>query len=259
MRFIHIITGLLISLSSAAQAGIIDEAERFWAFDGSYSDSVANIGGSSIGGALFGNDRDGNAGSALVLDGVNDSILVNSSTDLAVFSDYSLSLWFKMDQHNVAGRTYLFDSRAPGSTSNSYIYIDRDSGSNENLYSFNNYTSHSTLDDNNWHNIIFTNSNSSSFSKTYLDGVQISHRGSISARNFNGGLTFGSWGQASGTNYWLNGQLDDIGLWNKSLSVNEVSEIYNANASATSVPEPSTLAIFALGLMGLASRRFKKQ
>jgi hypothetical protein len=28
---------------------------------------------------------------------------------------------------------------------------------------------------------------------------------------------------------------------------------------ATSVPEPSTLAIFALGLMGLASRRFKNQ
>jgi hypothetical protein len=26
----------------------------------------------------------------------------------------------------------------------------------------------------------------------------------------------------------------------------------------TSVPEPSTLAIFALGLIGLASRRFKK-
>jgi hypothetical protein len=28
---------------------------------------------------------------------------------------------------------------------------------------------------------------------------------------------------------------------------------------ATTVPEPSTLAIFALGMMGLASRRFKKQ
>jgi hypothetical protein len=28
---------------------------------------------------------------------------------------------------------------------------------------------------------------------------------------------------------------------------------------AAEVPEPSTLAIFALGLMGLASRRFKKQ
>lgn len=29
--------------------------------------------------------------------------------------------------------------------------------------------------------------------------------------------------------------------------------------SVASVPEPSTLAIFALGIMGLASRRFKKQ
>jgi hypothetical protein len=31
-----------------------------------------------------------------------------------------------------------------------------------------------------------------------------------------------------------------------------------ATTSITSVPEPSTLAIFALSIMGLASRRFKK-
>ncbi len=31
------------------------------------------------------------------------------------------------------------------------------------------------------------------------------------------------------------------------------------NSGSTSVPEPSTLAIFALGIMGLASRRFKKK
>ena len=32
-----------------------------------------------------------------------------------------------------------------------------------------------------------------------------------------------------------------------------------ATSSPVTVPEPSTLAIFALGIMGLASRRFKKQ
>lgn len=32
----------------------------------------------------------------------------------------------------------------------------------------------------------------------------------------------------------------------------------NFSVSTTAVPEPSTIAIFALGLMGLASRRFKK-
>lgn len=35
--------------------------------------------------------------------------------------------------------------------------------------------------------------------------------------------------------------------------------IDNISAAASAVPEPSTLAIFALGIMGLASRRFKKQ
>ncbi|ARD45442.1 hypothetical protein A3Q33_14785 [Colwellia sp. PAMC 21821] len=34
---------------------------------------------------------------------------------------------------------------------------------------------------------------------------------------------------------------------------------FSDGATLTSVPEPSTLAIFALGIMGLASRRFKKQ
>ena len=35
--------------------------------------------------------------------------------------------------------------------------------------------------------------------------------------------------------------------------------IDNVTFGVTSVPEPSTLAIFALGMIGLASRRFKKQ
>jgi len=34
---------------------------------------------------------------------------------------------------------------------------------------------------------------------------------------------------------------------------------FRINGNSTEVPEPSTLAIFALGIMGLASRRFKKQ
>lgn len=65
-----------------------------------------------------------------------------------------------------------------------------------------------------------------------------------------------------------------FGILKFSGAVNSLSQIAtNANSgsaqamtfgvsvsnSSTSVPEPSTLAIFALGIMGLASRRFKKQ
>ena len=52
------------------------------------------------------------------------------------------------------------------------------------------------------------------------------------------------------------------------LNFNGVNSIHSRNLSGFSsfdnpnvskVPEPSTLAIFALGMIGLASRRFKKQ
>jgi hypothetical protein len=43
------------------------------------------------------------------------------------------------------------------------------------------------------------------------------------------------------------------------VSTGRAAEFDNIVNRITAVPEPSTLAIFALGLMGLASRRFKKQ
>jgi hypothetical protein len=46
------------------------------------------------------------------------------------------------------------------------------------------------------------------------------------------------------------GTWNDSGILNSALGIVEIR---------TEVPEPSTLAIFALGMMGLASRRLKKQ
>lgn len=45
----------------------------------------------------------------------------------------------------------------------------------------------------------------------------------------------------------------------KTLFNNSIAWAVDVKARSTDVPEPSTLAIFALGIMGLASRRFKKQ
>ena len=46
---------------------------------------------------------------------------------------------------------------------------------------------------------------------------------------------------------------------NSAVSIGIQSATITGGGITTQVPEPSTLAIFALGIMGLASRRFKKQ
>ena len=46
------------------------------------------------------------------------------------------------------------------------------------------------------------------------------------------------------------------GEWDSSVFIQAGSF---SDTNPTDVPEPSTLAVFALGLIGLASRRFKKQ
>jgi hypothetical protein len=56
-------------------------------------------------------------------------------------------------------------------------------------------------------------------------------------------------------NWRSNGSWNDYGTPASNIYIASVVEYNNSVA----VPEPSTFAIFALGMMGLASRRFKKQ
>jgi hypothetical protein len=55
---------------------------------------------------------------------------------------------------------------------------------------------------------------------------------------------------------YFKGTIDEVRIYNRALSSEDVQVVM---ANATSVPEPTTLAIFALGIMGLASLRFMKK
>ncbi|MBA6293637.1 PEP_CTERM-anchored TLD domain-containing protein [Colwellia sp. MB3u-70] len=65
-------------------------------------------------------------------------------------------------------------------------------------------------------------------------------------------------GYANNASAYYNGNVNILG--GAGLSQFKLLELETVTfAQATDVPEPSTLAIFALGMIGLASRRFKKQ
>jgi len=60
----------------------------------------------------------------------------------------------------------------------------------------------------------------------------------------------------------LNGEFEHASLWGNTvnhLGVSVETRLTFSRITTNEVPEPSTLAIFALGMIGLVSRRFKKQ
>jgi len=69
--------------------------------------------------------------------------------------------------------------------------------------------------------------------------------------NFVSGVRFNSTSNAGTIDFFGNDNYSKSQLWDPQWSVMAVRQ--------TEVPEPSTLAIFALGMMGLASRRFNKK
>ena len=73
-------------------------------------------------------------------------------------------------------------------------------------------------------------------------------------------------GDISNAAWWLNGRNNVLrnmenrkGVYDANVSAINMPSSWSVNDASNSVPEPSTLAIFALGMIGLASRRFKKQ
>jgi len=96
-----------------------------------------------------------------------------------------------------------------------------------------NYESTTSVNDGNWHHIGFTFD--SGTIEIYIDGVKetsvtkYTDDPLTSIHEGDSAMTFGSrLGGGSGENYW-NGELDEISLWNRTLSDAEFTQQYNSN------------------------------
>ena len=243
-----IIAALLLAASSAfAQVpsyvptnGLVG----WWPFNGNANDESGNGNNGTVSGATFTSDRNGVVNSAFSFDGVNDYIRCLTSGPVGS-SARTISYWMKSIP---SSNTYMLVSYGSNSNGGSEFDITYNSGCNLsigidiNLWVRSVIANAVNYQDWNFVTVTYDPTDGSELSnvKYYINGLLLSNTCStggnlsysINTLNVNP-ITFGRWCNLGGTQsngYHFNGNLDDIGIWNRALSQQEITALYNAQS-----------------------------
>ncbi len=244
------VSALSAPCSSSGLAGTLSNGlVGYWPFCGNANDASGNGNNGTVNGATLSTDRFGNPNGAYSFDGVNDYIQPNLNSignTINASSEISTSLWVKTSDlngplvsfQNGVGIEYdihigtLADVvQNPGNFG--ILVRDNCCGTGNNI--FGNYVSN-----NQWTNLVIVRL-SSGVLNLYNNGVLIS----TSGPGQNGALPFNPTYMAFGADLqwvigilngcmscnsldqrFLNGQLDDIGIWNRALTAAEIQQLY---------------------------------
>jgi len=220
----------------------------YWPFCGNAKDQSGNGNNGTVNGATLTSDRFGNTNSAYSFDGINNFIEVQNSTSLQfATNNQSISFWIKINQTPFPTNPDV--QAVIGKYENLNGFLVHFAGNGSLFYSIKNTNSIwgdcpiSTLNYplNNYFNVVFTNDNS--MLKGYINGVLITTTILTPGTNIGtylGPLLFGK--EIDNANYFK-GNLDDIGIWNRALTPQEISQLYNQNQCITNITVTDTLII----------------
>jgi hypothetical protein len=206
----------------------------WWPFNGNANDLSGNGNNGTVNGATLTADRFGNTNKAYSFDGVNNYI----STIRNYQSAFSVSLWF----NPILNQQYnpLIDAF----DSNWEIQLNNTSPDYVSFISANNYQeliSTQTTQYNVWTNIVCTYSNN--IVKFYLNGTLTDQFSANPLPNNNGNYYFGA--SFTGADQFYKGKLDDIGIWNRALTQQEISNLYlGANVGITENKNNSFISLY---------------
>jgi len=226
----------------------------WWPFNGNANDESGNGNNGAVNGALLTTDRFGNTNQAYHFDGLNNVITVpdNNSLNFESVNEYSVSYWIKPETISSTQASVIISKQTGAGFDqdgwNSFIepnfqlnfYVRNGIGQ---PYSGCNFGEINV--ENNYHVIQTFESDSV---KIYLNGIlqgSASSNGAIVGNNSNP-MLFGkaSWVSSNTTGY--NGILDDIGIWNRALTQQEITDLYNAVSCANNTavtPQTNSLPI----------------
>jgi hypothetical protein len=230
---------LLTVLCTSAQAQLpsylpADGLVGWWPFNGNANDESGNGNDGMVYGATLAADRFGNAVSAYSFDGVDDFIEVQSQT----LNGVSVAGWFNIEAPGTSSSGGL---SSLVSTLMGPFYTGFELRINETLFpewliggngTWQSNINSSEVSLNSWHYLVGVWNGDLGSSTIYLDGDDVSTTSASYFTNNVSSLLFGTRGNYSNGG-WFQGYLDDIGIWNRALTEQEIQNLFTGTNTTT--------------------------
>ncbi len=218
-------------------------------FNGNANDESGNGHNGTVAGATLTTNRFGDADSAYSFDGVNDQILLDSDVMAVERTDaFSHSFWIRIPASNPSTLVVLSNMDPASNGEGIVAYVDAGRPSlwvQDISFGGMSVQATATVNDGQWHHlaIAYDGSSSANGVSMYIDGllqtVSISEDSLTDSILSSAPATIGA---INGLLYYT-GEIDDVRIFDHSLTELEVQNLYNENDAAPSVPAPIGAAV----------------
>ena len=202
----------------------------WWPFNGNANDESGNGNNGTVNGAALTSDRFNNINTAYSFNGQSDFIQLQNSNSIDSLYDFSVSAWINPNNLNSLFQ-YIVSKDSDGYAANG----DWDFYLKNNQLSFAitsntpptyEQQSNSSIQSISWQNVLVTRQSGNGIVKMYVNGIlDTSMVGNIGLVYNLQQMVFGK--QGSSNQHYFNGKIDDIGIWNRVISQQEITDLYN--------------------------------
>lgn len=238
--FLIPVKGQFLRTGSAYTKNVSDEGEPSTLLDGLVSVwKLDETSGTTMDDAVGSNDgtlsgatvnQAGKIGRAVLFDAANEIINCGTDASIRLTDSLSISFWAKAAASQgangrYAGREALWIPYISSSSGLTWIYSG---GIDNNLGGDN-------MRDNAWHHTVITFSVTSDSIRYYVDGSYVGYQAKTTAMGSDGTTPFTIGNRAAGDRYFT-GTIDNVILWNRELTSDEVNELYTSENAGTTYP-----------------------
>ena len=229
-----LIVGLGLAVNGYSQSFLTNGLVAYYPFNGNANDASGHGNNGTVYGATLNTDRFGSPASAYHFNGTNAYIDIPQNSVLnSLTTNLTLSAWIWQsgaipDGYSIIsksetrwGNGWMFDTHNCTNETGNTLRLQ--TGGNNNSCNVPGGTAYSLMQ---WHHVVATVSGANG--SVYLDGILsgVGNVGNIPVNALDVFIGYTHVTEGAGLDMWFNGIIDDIRIYNRAFSTNEVQQLY---------------------------------